>query len=129
MTDIELLLSGDKMRLCNNGITGHSDETKKLISLRTREAYTRGGIITDELRAHRSARMRQQRADGTVVAWNKGLKQTPELIARKCKPVITPLGKFDSIKAAAVAHGLAREFGGAYIRKRIKKGVPGYEYI
>lgn len=126
MTDIELLLSGCKLRLCNNGITGHSDETKQLISLRLREAYARGGIITDKLRAHRSARMKQQRADGTIVAYNKGKKEAPELTARKCKPVITPLGQFDSIKAAAVAHGHKT---GATLQQRLKKGVPGYEYV
>jgi hypothetical protein len=126
MTDIELLLLGDKKRLCNNGLTGHSDETKKLISLRLREVYARGGIITDELRAKRSARMRQQRADGTVVAYNKGLKEAPELTARKCKPVITPLGKFNSIKEAAAAHGHKT---GASLQERLRKRVPGYEYI
>ena len=126
MTDIELLLSGDKKRLCNNGLTGHSDETKKLISLRVREVYARGGIITDELRAKRSARMKQQRADGTIPSWNKDTKEPTEFTKRKCKPIMTPLGKFDSIKAAAVAYGHKT---GATLQQRIKKGVPGYEYV
>ena len=126
MTDIELLLSGCKMRLCHPNITNYSDETKQLISLRLREAYARGGIITDKLRAQRSVRMKQQRADGNIVAWNKGTKEAPELTARKCKPVITPLGEFNSIKAAAIAHGHKT---GATLQERIKKGVPGYEYV
>jgi hypothetical protein len=42
------------------------------------------------------------------------------------KAVQTPLGKFDSITKAAAAHNV--KWGGT-IRQRIKKGVPGYEYI
>jgi hypothetical protein len=123
--DIELLLSGSKQRLYNNGLTGHTDETKKLISSRIREAYARGGIITDELRDKRSAAMKKLRANGVIMPHNKGKKEAPELTARKCKPVITPLGKFNSIKEAANAYGHKT---GATLQERIRKEVPGYAY-
>lgn len=47
----------------------------------------------------------------------------------RARAVKTPLGKFDSLKRAAEAHGLFSEEGGGYIRKRIKQRVPGYDWL
>jgi hypothetical protein len=73
-----------------------------------------GAVLTTETRAKISQSNR-----GVKVYGKNG----------RARAVRTPLGVFDTLTRAAEAHGLARESGGAYIRKRIKKGVPGYEYV
>jgi hypothetical protein len=58
------------------------------------------------------------------IAANKAKKGIPN--PHNNKAVRTPLGKFDSITQAAEAHNL--NWAGT-IRERIKRGVPGYEYV
>lgn len=44
---------------------------------------------------------------------------------KKSKVVITPMGKFNSLSEAALAHGLST----STICARLKKGHEGYEYV
>ena len=63
---------------------------------------------------------------------HRGKQFTPEQRQQRClanvaqrRVVITPLGEFASMTAAAKAHGL---WGSNGIKQRIERGWPGYSY-
>jgi hypothetical protein len=146
MTDIELLLSGEFSGHGAKKLIVHevSDEGKKLRSDNNRKWWSehRGSAAYDERCRHIGESVREYvKQHGAV---RTGAVLTTETRAKisqsnrgvkvygkngRARAVRTPLGVFDTLTRAAEAHGLAREYGGAYIRKRIKKGVPGYEYV
>jgi len=108
MTDIELLLNTPAKSMRKYVTYSHTAETKAKNSI-----------------LHKGKTPWNKGKKGVQTPWNKGLHNVQDN-SYKCQAVITPLGKFDSIKAAAVAYGHKT---GATLQKRIKKGVPGYEYV
>jgi hypothetical protein len=146
MSDIELLLSSE--------FSGHgakkllvykvSDEGKQLRSDNNRKwwAENHGSATYDERCKNISAAYKKYIKEhgavrtGAVLSDETKLKISKSNIGIKtygkngrARAVRTPLGVFDTLTRAAEAHGFARASGGAYIRKRIKAGVPGYEYV
>jgi hypothetical protein len=133
MTDIELLLAGPihsaKLYNKSDDIIARtvaknlgrpcSEERKLKISV-----ALKGRKHSKETRAKRSAsgrgRTASQETREKLSAALKG--RNPLWSATKVR---TPLGVFNSIKEATAAHGL----GVNGITYRIKKGVPGYEYV
>jgi hypothetical protein len=107
MTDIELLLNTPAKSMSKYVNYSHTAETKAKNSI-----------------LHKGKVPWNKGMTGVQTPWNKGLVNTGA--NHFTKAVVTPLGKFDSVKEAAVAYGHKT---GATLQKRIKKGVPGYEYI
>jgi hypothetical protein len=145
MTDLEQLLSSE--------FSGHG--AKRLFAtVETAERRARRSEINREWQARECAETRAERFRRIGESVRDYIKQhghsrtgavlTAETRAKisqsqrgvqsygkngRARAVRTPLGVFDTLTRAAEAHGLARRSGGACIRKRIKKGVPGYEYV
>ena len=107
MTDIELLLNTPAKSMSKYVKYSHTAETKAKNSI-----------------LHKGKVPWNKGMTGVQTPWNKGLHNVQDNFY-KCRAVITPLGRFDSIKAAALAHGYTN---GSTLQKRIKKGVPGYAY-
>lgn len=107
MTDIELLLNTPPKSICRYVKYSHTAETKAKAS-----AVHKGKIPWNK------------GLKNSQVPWNKGKKNCQDNF-HKMRAIITPLGKFASVKEAAVAHGYK---SGSTLQKRIKRGVPGYEY-
>ena len=107
MTDIELLLNTPAKSMSKYVKYSHTAETKAKNSI-----------------LHKGKVPWNKGMKGVQSPWNKGLVNTGA--NHFTKPCITPLGKFNSVKEAAIAYGHKT---GATLQKRIRKGVPGYEYV
>ena len=146
MTDLERLLSGE--------FAGHgskrlikiemSDEFRRRLSEHNREWWSRNRgteaaaercrRIAESVREH--VREHGASRTGAVLTAETRAKISKSNIGvqaygrnGRARAVRTPLGEFDTLKRAAEAHGMFYEGNGGIIRQRIKKAVPGYEWV
>ena len=146
MTDLERLLSGEfsgnhVKRLMKVEV---SDETRRLIGENNREWWRRNrgtealaerckrisASYKKYIKEHGAVRTGAVLSDETklkISKGNKGVKVYGK--NHRARAVRTPLGEFDTLKRAAEAHGMFYEGNGGIIRKRIKRAVPGYEWV
>ena len=146
MTDLERLLSGE---FAGNHVkrlmkVEHSDEYRRLRSELNREWWRRNRgteaaaekcrRIAEGVREYvlehgavRTGAVLTAETRQKISKGNKGVK----VYGRngRARAVRTPLGEFDTLKRAAEAHGMFYEGNGGIIRQRIKKAVPGYEWV
>ena len=146
MTDLERLLSGEfsgnhVKRLIKIEM---SDEFRRRLSEHNREWWSRnrgteaaaercrriGESVREYVREHgavRTGAVLTAETRAKIGQSNRGVK----VYGRngRARAVRTPLGEFDTLKRAAEAHGMFYEGNGGIIRQRIKKAVPGYEWV